>query len=200
MKKLFSVLALLGLIVSAPAFADVKVGEVAPDFTAKDSAGKEHKISALKGKIVVLEWTNPGCPFVKKHYGSKNMQNLQKYAKEKGAVWLSVNSSAKGKEGNVNAEEENKIIKEQGSNADGVILDEEGTIGKLYGAKTTPHMFVIDKENKIAYMGAIDDKSSVDAEEVKTAHNYVKEAIDALVAGKTPAKQVTTQYGCSVKY
>lgn len=188
------------LFIFSNAHAAPKVGEVAPDFTGVDSNGKSHTVSEYKGKIVVLEWKNHLCPFVKKHYGSDNMQSLQKYAKEKEVVWLSIISSAKGKEGNVGAEEANKIVKNENSAAKAVILDEEGKIGKLYEAKTTPHMFVINKEGKIAYMGAIDDRPTADKEDIKTANNYVRVAIDALLLGNKPNTTVTSPYGCSIKY
>ncbi len=190
----------LVLFVFSNAHAAPRVGEIAPDFTGVDSNGKSHTLSEYKGKIVVLEWKNHLCPFVKKHYGSDNMQSLQKYAKEKEVTWLSILSSAKGKEGNVSAEEANKIVKNEGSVAKAVILDEDGKIGKLYEAKTTPHMFVINKEGKIAYMGAIDDRPTVDKEDIKTANNYVRVAIDALLLGNKPNTNVTSPYGCSIKY
>lgn len=188
------------LFVFSNAHASPKVGEIAPDFTGVDSNGKAHTVSEYKGKIVVLEWKNHLCPFVKKHYGSDNMQSLQKYAKEKDVVWFSIISSAKGKEGNVGAEEANKIVKNENSAAKAVILDEDGKIGKLYEAKTTPHMFVINKEGKIAYMGSIDDRPTADKEDIKTANNYVRVAIDALLLGNKPNTTVTSPYGCSIKY
>ncbi len=177
-----------------------EIGKVAPAMMAKDTNGKDVDLSAYKGKIVVLEWTNNGCPFVKKHYGSKNMQAVQKDAADKDVVWISVVSSAPGKEGNVTADEANKITADAGAVITHKILDPDGKIGHAYGAKTTPHLFVIAADGTIAYMGAIDDQSSPDPQTVKGAKNYVRAAIDSLIAG-TPVETAQTQpYGCGVKY
>ena len=196
---------LVSLLASTQALA-VSPGSAAPDFTAKDSTGKTVKLSDYKGKTVVLEWLNYGCPFIKKHYGSGNMQALQAEAKKEGVIWLSVISSAKGKQGAVTPAQAEKDRKAHGSNATAVILDSEGVVGKLYSAKTTPHMFVIDPAGKLVYQGAIDDKPSTEVEDVKGARNYVREAltaeIEAVKTGK-PAKIAvaeTKSYGCSVKY
>ena len=177
-----------------------EVGHPAPAFKVDDIAGKEQSLDKYKGKIVVLEWTNPECPFVKKHYGAGNMQTLQQYATAKGVVWISVNSSAKGKEGYLDAAAAKANGAEVKSHPTAYIIDPEGTLGKLYGAKATPHMFVIDAEGILAYEGAIDDKPTPDAADIKAAKNYVKDAVDALLAGKKPEVDQTRAYGCSVKY
>lgn len=178
----------------------IEVNQAAPGFTLKDTLGIDHALSALKGKFVVLEWTNHDCPFVKKHYDSGNMQKLQKAYIEKGVVWLSVNSSAEGKQGNYTPEKWNELNKEKGVAATAVLLDPDGTVGKMYGAKTTPHMFVISPEGVLIYKGAIDDKPSVDPESLKDAKNYVAAALDAAMAGKPVETPATQAYGCSVKY
>lgn len=191
-------LALLPL--STAAMAAPEIGKPAPEFTATDTNGKTVALADLKGKTIVLEWTNHECPFVVKHYGSGNMQALQAEATTDGVVWVSINSSAKGKEGNTTAEEANKIIADQKALPTHKILDESGEIGKLYDAKTTPHMFVIDKNGVLAYAGAIDDKSGFDPEEVKTAKNYVRAALADLKADKPVEVSSTKPYGCGVKY
>jgi peroxiredoxin len=195
MKKLLALLLVSGLAIGAP-----KVGEMAPNFTGTDSNGKSHSLSDFKGKIVVLEWVNYDCPFVKKHYKSQNMQELQaKYTKE-GVIWLSINSSAKGKQGYLTPEEANSAMKERNASPTAMILDPSGEIGKLYNAKTTPHMFVIDAEGKLAYMGAIDDNDSSNPDDAKTAKNYVSTALDSLMSGSKIEVASTNPYGCSVKY
>jgi peroxiredoxin len=180
--------------------AEVVVGESAPDFTAVDTNGVEHTLSDFKGKNVVLEWSNHDCPFVIKHYEPGNMQKIQKQATEDGAVWITIVSSAEGKQGHVTKEQANNIMEEKGSNATAKILDPSGEIGKLYGAKTTPHMFVIDKEGNIAYAGAIDSDSSFKSSAIDGATNYVVEALTALNAGEEIKVASTKPYGCSVKY
>lgn len=199
MKKIICIIALLFSCTGFSAVA-LEVGKVAPDFVVTDIAGKSQSIAAYKGKIVVLEWTNPGCPFVRKHYGSENMQKLQEYATGKGVVWLSVNSSAVNKEGNLDAEGAQHFIEEHHAHPTAYILDPEGTLGHLYGAKATPHMYVIAADGTLAYEGAIDDIPSPDQADIALANNYVKQAVDALLLGHTPATQQTRAYGCSVKY
>ncbi|MFT3683561.1 MAG: thioredoxin family protein [Phycisphaerales bacterium] len=187
---------------STPAFAaagfaaPAKIGEKAPEFTLKDTEGKDVKLADFKGKIVVLEWFNPGCPFVKKHH--ETLDTMTKTAaayKDKGVVWLAVNSGSEGKQGA--AAEENAKAKKDWKIEYPILLDTKGETGKAYGAKTTPHMFVIDKDGKLAYAGAIDNNSSP-----KTAgeKNYVKNAVDELLAGKKVSESETTSYGCNVKY
>jgi peroxiredoxin len=157
-------------------------------------------LSSFKGKFVVLEWFNHDCPFVVKHYGSGNMQALQKEFIAKDVVWLSINSSAEGKEGFKSAEETNTLTTEKKAAPTAVLLDSDGTVGKLYGAKTTPHMFVINPDGVLVYQGAIDDKSGFDQSEVAEAKNYVKAALDQAMAGQAVTDATTKSYGCSVKY
>ncbi len=200
-KTLFlGALAAFALTAAMPAQAAPEIGKPAPEFTGTDTNGKEVKLSDFKGKIVVLEWTNPECPYVVKHYDSKNMQKLQEEATAKGIVWLSINSSAEGKQGNQTGEAANAYIAEKGAKATARILDPKGEIGKAYDAKTTPHMFVIDKEGVLVYNGAIDDNDSFKPEDAATANNYVTAAIDALEAGKPVETSQSKPYGCSVKY
>lgn len=177
-----------------------KVGSAAPDFTLTDTNGKKQSLSAYKGKLVVLEWLNHGCPFVKKHYSSGNMQALQKEYSGKGVIWLSIVSSAEGKQGFQSNAEHNAAMKAASAKPTAILVDSDGKVGHMYGAKTTPHMFVINKKGDLAYAGAIDDKSSADAEDVKSAKNYVRAALDALLKGKVPQVASTQSYGCSVKY
>lgn len=176
------------------------VGQTAPEFTGKDSRGNAVKLSDYKGKLVVLEWTNPDCPFVKKHYGSKNMQQLQKTYTDRGVVWLTVCSSADGKQGNYSADEWTKRIADEGISSTAVLLDPDGAIGHAYGAKNTPHLFIVAADGNLAYQGAIDDKPSTDADDIKGAHNYVSAALDELLAGKPVSAPLTKAYGCGVKY
>jgi peroxiredoxin len=197
----FAVAALAGFMAFAPnPAAAVTVGEKAPDFTAKAADGSEVKLSDYAGKMVVLEWFNKDCPFVRKHYDSANMQTLQKEYAAKDVIWLTVNSSAEGKQGYETAEAALKTVETEDAAPAHVLLDSEGTLGKLYDAKTTPHMFVIDKEGTLVYAGAIDDTPSVKPEDVKTAKNYVRAALDAIAAGEKVAEASTKAYGCGVKY
>lgn len=199
MYKTFAIIILM--LFGAAAFAQTaKLNEQAPDFKLKDSNGKEHSLSDFKGKIVVLEWINFDCPFVQKHYNSKNMQSLQLEYTKKDVVWLSICSSSEGKQGNFTNDEINKRIKDQKAKMTAYLVNTDGKVGKMYGAKTTPHMYVIDKEGKLVYAGGIDDKPSTDVEDVKKAKNYVSSALDELLAGKTVSVQSSTPYGCSVKY
>lgn len=170
----------------------VRVGAPAPAFTAVDSNGKTHNLSDFKGKTVVLEWTNHECPFVKKHYGSGNMQALQKEKTGKGVVWLSVISSAPGQQGNVTPQKANELTKSRNASPTAVLIDADGKVGKLYQARTTPHMYVIDKNGVLQYTGAIDDNSSKNPADAKTANNYVRAAVDSVLKGE-PVKTSTTQ-------
>lgn len=199
MKKLILSLTAL-LLFTAPAFAAPEIGKPAPDFNGTDINGQMFKLSDQKGKIVVLEWTNAQCPFVVKHYETGNMQKTQKAATANGVVWLSINSSAQGKEGHVTADEEKKIIADAGAAPTTVILDETGEIGHLYGASTTPHMFIINAEGNVAYMGAIDDNSSPRHDTVAGAKNYVQTALDEIAVGTPVSTPVSQAYGCAVKY
>lgn len=198
-KSLFTTAAAIMLSTSV-AFAAPEIGKPAPDFTAKDTNEKEITLSALKGKTVVLEWTNPGCPFVKKFYNSSAMQKLQETYTGKGITWIRINSSAEGKEGHQTADAANALAKEQSAAATHTVLDGDGKIGHLYEAKTTPHMFVVNKDGNLAYMGAIDSIRTPDSADIAKAENYVAGALDSLLAG-TEVKTPTTQpYGCGVKY
>lgn len=198
MKTLAALFTLAVLAVSL--HASPAPGQPAPDFVAVDSEGKTHALADYKGKIVVLEWLNHGCPFVKKHYGSGNMQALQKKYTALGVVWLSVVSSAPGKQGNMSPEETRKTKEACGSAATAILLDQDGKVGRAYDAKTTPHMFVIAKDGTLAYAGAIDDKKSPDPSDIAGAKNYVAQAIDEMLAGRNVSEPNTVSYGCSVKY
>ncbi len=183
----------------APA-AEAMVGKPAEDFTLPDSTGKTHSLSDYKGKIVVLEWLNHGCPFVKKHYNSGNMQKLQKMYAEKGVIWFSIVSSAPGKQGYMTPEEATESLQKHEASPKALLLDPEGTVGKLYGAKTTPHMFIIDSAGNLVYNGGIDDIRSTNLDDIAKAKNYVQMALDELLAGKDVSVQTSQPYGCSVKY
>lgn len=197
-KIIKSTLALL--VATGTAFAAPQVGQPAPEFTLTDSNGQAHKLSDFRGKFVVLEWLNHGCPFVVKHYASGNMQKLQKEYAGKDVVWLSIVSSAPGKQGHMTPEETNKAKQEKGSAATAILLDEDGTVGRLYNAKVTPELFIVNPEGVLIYAGAIDDKKSTDTADVAGAKNYVKQALDEALAGKPVSEPTTTAYGCSVKY
>ncbi len=184
---------------SALASESPKVGSAAPNFSLADSKGKTHSLADFKGKYVVLEWFNPECPFVKKHYGSGNMQKLQQEYTGKGVAWLSIDSSAPGKEGNLAPEAASQKIAEWKINST-LLLDPDGKAGQAYGAKNTPHMFVINPEGKIVYEGAIDSKATANPADIASATNYVKTALDESMAGKPVSNANTKPYGCSVKY
>ena len=176
------------------------VGANAPDFSLTDAAGKTRGLSEFKGKYVVLEWFNPECPFVKKHYGSGNMQKLQQEYTGKGVVWLSIDSSAPGAEGNLSGEQAEKIMTAWKTHQTALLLDPDGKAGRAYGAKNTPHMFIINPEGKIVYEGAIDSKRSPNPADIPNSTNYVKVALDESMAGKPVTTANTQPYGCYVKY
>jgi len=176
------------------------VGEVAPNFTLTDVSGKKHSLAEYKGKYVVLEWINFGCPFVVKHYGSGNMPSLQKKYEEQGVVWLAVCSSAPGKQGHYEGTDLMAAIEDNGCMANAYLIDSDGAVGRMYNAKTTPNMYVLDPSGKLIYAGAIDDKPTTSQSDVKGATNYVQEALDAAMAGKPVAVSNTQPYGCGVKY
>jgi peroxiredoxin len=198
-RKIFALIAVLCLLLQS-AWAEPIIGQLAPAFTAVDSNGKSVSLSNFVGKTVILEWTNDGCPYVKKHYNSGNMQKLQQELTSKGAVWLSIISSAPGKQGHVNGAGANQLSASRSANPTAVLLDPTGMIGRAYEAQTTPHMFVIDKSGKLRYMGAIDDQPSTDTATIATARNYVREAFAAVSAGSQVHETATDAYGCSVKY
>ena len=177
-----------------------KIGQPAPNFKLSSATGKEHSLSDYKGKWVVLEWINLQCPFVLKHYKSENMQTLQQNYTKKEVVWLSICSSAPGKQGNFSGDELTAKIKEVSSSSTAYLIDGDGKVGHTYGAKTTPHMFIIDPKGVLVYAGAIDDKPSVKLEDVKGATNFVAAALDAGLAKKVIKVSSTVSYGCSVKY
>ena len=199
MKRAFCLAGLLSFLLSVYSVA-ARVGEAAPDFTGTDSSGQTHKLSQYRGKYVVLEWHNQGCPYTKKHYESGNMQKLQKDWTAKGVVWLSVISSAPGKQGYVTASEENDYLKRMNAAPTAVLLDPKGELGRMYGAKTTPHMYIIDPQGRLIYNGAIDDRPTADQSDIAGAKNYVSLALEEATAGKPVSTAATTPYGCSVKY
>jgi peroxiredoxin len=175
-------------------------GSTAPDFQGVDSNGVKHSLSEYKGKFVVLEWANKGCPYEQKHYLSGNMESLQKQWTDKGVVWLSILSSAPGQQGYVTPAEENDYLKTMHASPTAALLDSTGAIGHLFDARTTPHLFVIDPTGKIVYQGAIDNQPTPDPASLKIADNYLNDALNAAMAGKPVAVAVTKPYGCSVKY
>lgn len=187
---------------ATPALATTtpEVGKTAPDFTAVDSNGKTVKLSSFRGRLVVLEWTNHDCPYVVKHYSSGNMQKTQKTARKMGAVWLSIISSAPGRQGHVDGATANKLTKSRGAAPSHVILDPKGVIGRKYEATNTPHMFIVGKTGRLLYMGAIDSIRSARKSDIARATNYVTAALSEIAAGKSVSEPVTRQYGCSVKY
>src|SRR3954467_8885143 len=192
--------ALLCLTASVALFAadSPAVGTNAPDFSVTDSKGRTHSVSQYKGKYVVLEWFNPDCPFVKKHYGSGNMQKLQEEFTAKGVVWLSIDSSAPGLEGYLTAEQANTKMVEWKTKQTALVLDPEGKAGRTYGAKNTPHMFVINPEGKIVYEGAIDSKATPNPADIPSSTNYVKAALDEALGGKAVSNTQTRPYGCHI--
>lgn len=193
---------LLTLAASTALFAadSPAVGTAAPDFSLTDSKGKTQTVSQYKGKYVVLEWFNPECPFVKKHYGSGNMQKLQEEFTGKGVVWLTIDSSATGKEGYLTADQANAKMTEWKTKQTALVLDPDGKAGQSYGAKNTPHMFVINPEGKIIYEGAIDSKATPNPSDIAGSTNYVKVALEESMGGKPVSNANTKPYGCSVKY
>ena len=184
----------------ANALSEPAVGSPAPAFTLTDTKGKQHNLADFKGKHVVLEWVNFGCPFVKKHYESGNMQSTQKKAVDKGVVWLSVCSSAEGKQGHMDPADWNEEIADRKLASTAVLIDESGAVGKTYGAKTTPHMYIVNPDGILIYKGAIDDKPSTNKDDIPGARNYVLAALDESMAGKPVSTASTQSYGCSVKY
>ena len=200
-RRTFVAVSALLALAAGGAHASATVGQSAPDFTLKDASGKTVKLSDFKGKHVVLEWTNPGCPFVQKHYNSNNMQSLQKDATAKGVVWLSINSTNKSASDYLEPDRLNAKMNGEWKGASSyVLMDESGKAGMAYEAKTTPHMYVIDPSGKLVYAGGIDDKRSANPADVKTAKNFVRAALDETLAGKPVSVATSTPYGCSIKY
>lgn len=198
MKKLFLVLV---SCLTWSSFSAVENGKMAPEFTLKSHEGKDVSLADFKGKYVVLEWYNKDCPFVRKHYDPKNMQGLQgNFNMEKEVVWLNIISSAPGNQGYLTAQEAAENYKKEGKKSFKVLLDPTGKVGRTYGAKTTPHMYIIDKKGMLAYQGAIDSNPSYKSSDIKGAKNYVSEAFSALLEERAVAQAKTKPYGCSVKY
>jgi len=197
-----TILTILTSLVAGAVFAldAPPVGTAAPDFSLADAKGKTHSLSQYKGKYVVLEWFNPECPFVKKHYGSGNMQKLQEEYTGKGITWLTIDSNAPGSEGNLTADAASKVMTGWKTHQTALLLDPEGKAGRAYGAKNTPNMVVINPEGKIVYEGAIDSKATPNPADISSSTNYVKVALDESLAGKPITTSTTKPYGCSVKY
>lgn len=193
-------LGLAALAAVGPVAAKPQVGAAAPTFQGMDTSGAKRTLEEFRGQYVVLEWTNHDCPFVKRHYRTNNMQALQKEAGGKGVAWLSIISSAPGRQGHVDAAQADALTRDRDAAPSHVILDPAGDIGRLYDARTTPHMFVIDPEGKLIYMGGIDDNATTWGDDVADAHNFVRAALNEAMAGKAVSKPVSRPYGCSVKY
>lgn len=209
LKKSAGLVIVLGLLIPLSKYTYAKnnnalsspdIAKPAPQFTLPNLDGKEISLKNLAGKYVVLEWTNYSCPFVKKHYKSGKMQKLQKEFREKGIVWLSICSSALGKEGYMEPNEWRLKIKAFKSNPTDILLDPQGQVGRLYGAKTTPHMFIVNPKGLLIYKGAIDDTPSIDASDIPKSKNYVRQALEEALSGKPVSAPITQPYGCSVKY
>jgi peroxiredoxin len=200
-KGLIPVLSMLAslAIIASLAWA-ARVGDAAPDFTATDSNGQTHHLSDYRGKFVVLEWTNRGCPYTRKHYESGNMQRLQQEWTAKGVIWLTVLSSAPGKQGYMDAADENAYLKQENAHPTAALLDPTGALGHLYDAKTSPDMYIINPQGTLIYDGAIDDKPTTDQGDIQGAKNYVNLALEEAMSGKAVSDPVTRPYGCSVKY
>jgi peroxiredoxin len=194
------ILTTLLFAMATTAGAALKIGEPAPGFTGIDTSGKSHALSDFRGKPVILEWTNHDCPYVLKHYNSGNMQQQQQAATGQGAVWLSIISSAPGKQGHVTPAQADALTAERNAAPSAVILDEKGEIGQLYEAKTTPHMYIIDADGKLAYMGGIDSIASTNPADIGKATQYVPAALAQVMSGEPVTSSVTRPYGCSVKY
>ncbi|HJT99438.1 MAG TPA: redoxin domain-containing protein [Rhodanobacteraceae bacterium] len=188
------------LTFALPAAAKPVVGQPAPDFSVTDASGKTQSLAAYKGRTVVLEWNNPECPFVRKHYGAKNMQAQQAAAAADGIVWLTVNSGAAGKQGHLDPAAANAYVAKVEGREAAYLIDTDGTVGRAYDAKTTPHMFVIDKDGVLRYMGSIDSIASTDVDDIPKATQYVKQALGEIEAGKPVSVSSSEPYGCSVKY
>ena len=187
-------------VIAAPASAAPVIGQAAPNFRATDVNGKAVSLSSYRGKTVVLEWHNPGCPFVKKHYGSGNMQKAQAAAAKDGVVWLTINSGAPGKQGHLSGAEARSMLAQAGARPSAYLLDPAGAVGRAYDAKTTPHMYVVNKAGTLVYAGGIDDKPTANPADVNGARNHVLAALSELKAGKAVSVTTSRPYGCAVKY
>jgi hypothetical protein len=195
-----TLLACCAFALSAAVQAAPSVGQAAPDFTLKDATGKAVKLSDYRGKYVVLEWTNPGCPYVRKHYNSGNMPATQKEAVDKGVVWLSINSTERDSYDYLAPAKLVAWLQERKSVPSAVLMDEEGSAGMAYGARTTPHMYIVNPEGRLVYAGGIDSIASSNPDDIKKAVNYVKQGLNEALAGKPISNAVTRAYGCSIKY
>ena len=201
MKKLHALLTAFAMLAAtASVHAAPSVGSAAPDFSLPDSGGKTDELSKYKGKYVVVEWTNPECPFVRKHYESDNMQKLQAEFTKKGVVWLAVDSSAPGQQGYLEGNDAKEAKESKYAACTALLLDPDGKVGHLYGATNTPHMYIVDPEGKLIYSGAIDSIASADKADIPKATNYVRAALDEAMNGKPVTKANSKAYGCSVKY
>jgi len=198
--RLLAAMAAFGLLTAGAARAQLVPGQSAPAFTLATVDGKPVSLADFRGRYVVLEWNNPHCPFVVKHYGSGNMQSLQKRFAAENVAWLTINSTHTGHADYMAPAALAGWMKEQGAAPTALVLDTDGKVGRAYGARTTPHMYVIDPKGTLVYAGAIDDKRSANAADVKTATNYVVQALGELRAGKPVSAASTTAYGCSIKY
>jgi len=198
--SLVTIAALAATLAPAATFAQAVVGSPAPDFTATDSRSQSHSLHQYRGKYVVLEWHNQGCPYTRKHYVSGNMQALQKEWTAKGVVWFTVISSAPGQQGYQTDAQENAYLEQMHAAPTAVLMDGQGKLGHLYNAKTTPEMYVIDPSGKLIYEGAIDNRPTPDVGDIKGADNYLSDALMESMAGEPIAHSYTRSYGCSVKY
>lgn len=195
-----AVAAIATIALASPLAAAQKTGAIAQDFMLTDVNGKTVQLSQFRGKTVVLEWHNPGCPFVSKHYNSGNMQATQKAARQQGAVWLTINSGAKGKQGHMTGTEAKALIAKQNIQSNNYLFDTKGLVGKAYGAKTTPHMYIIDDTGILVYQGGIDDKPTANPADIKVARNHVLAALAEIKSGDKVSVAHSRPYGCSVKY
>ncbi len=195
-----AVAAIAAIAMASPLAAAQKNGALAQDFKLTDINGKTVQLSQFRGKTVVLEWHNPGCPFVAKHYNSGNMQATQKSARQQGAVWLTINSGAKGKQGHMSGPEAKALIAKQDIQSSNYLLDSKGLVGKAYGARTTPHMYIIDDSGTLVYQGGIDGKPTADPADIKIARNHVLAALKEIKSGDKVSIAQSRPYGCSVKY
>ena len=182
--------------------AAVQVNQTAPNFILTDSWGKEINLSSFKDRVVILEWTNHECPFVKKHYSTRNMQGTQEVANEERVVWFSIISSAPGTQGHVSGKEANVLTVKRGASPSNVLLDPEGDVGRMYGAKTTPHMYIIDQTGILKYQGAIDDAGGrgFASKDLAKATNFIKKALEEMKTDVPISSNTTKPYGCSIKY
>jgi len=199
-KRFFRIPFIILTLYACGSSASLRVGEPAPDFEGVDTGGNVQRLADYRGKTVVLEWTNHDCPFVRKHYNAGNMQAQQREAAAQDVVWLSVISSAPGKQGHVSPAQADELTRNRNAEPHAVILDTEGRIGRAYHAKTTPHMFIIDPAGKLVYMGGIDSIATANPDDIPGATQYVRTALQEMAAGKPVSTPVTRPYGCSVKY